>query len=176
MKSLSGSRAFVLGLLVAILFGALYYTHSDGSMVNGSGKPAPDITIQTAKGPVSLSSLKGKVVLLDFWATWCPPCRASIPIIESLYNKYKNQGFVVMGVAGSENDGGASLDSFIKDMGITYPTGVPDPPSSIQNYPTAGIPYVVLVDKNGTIRYTMDGYSPDEESDLSGKIQQLLSQ
>ncbi len=102
----------VLSLLFFLFF------HSAISQVN-LGEQAPEITLPDANGQmINLSSLRGKVVLIDFWASWCGPCRASIPGIVKLYKKYKDKGFIVLGV--SLDDKKNSWLKAIKHDKITY--------------------------------------------------------
>src|SRR5437016_8335720 len=97
-------------------------------------KPAPEIGVRTKAGSVKLSDLKGKVVLLDFWATWCGPCRMSIPGIERLYEKNHARGFEVLGISKDDNAAGPAIASFIKEMGMKYPAGLPITQESLSDY------------------------------------------
>ncbi|HXG22925.1 MAG TPA: TlpA disulfide reductase family protein [Chthonomonadales bacterium] len=137
--------------------------------------PAPELTIGTASGPTRLSSLKGKVVLIDFWATWCSPCRMSIPGVQRLYEKYRGQGFDVMGVA-IEHDDGSRVPEFVQAMGMTYPVGLPTSRQEIMDYSPDSLPMMVLVDKKGHIRWIQSGYGGGTEDLLEEKIQTLLKE
>ena len=109
-----------------------------------------DFKLSTPAGTqVKLSSYAGKVVLLNFWATWCPPCRNEIPSIEALYSKFKDKGFVVLGVDLQED--AQSVSIFTKRYGITYPV-VLDQTGQVGNeYGARGIPLSFLIDKRGRI-------------------------
>jgi thiol-disulfide isomerase/thioredoxin len=137
--------------------------------------PAPELTIGTASGPTRLSSLKGKVVLIDFWATWCGPCRMSIPAVQRLYEKYRGRGFDVMGVA-IEHDDGSNVPAFVKAMGMTYPVGLPTSRQEIIDYSPDSLPMMVLVDKKGHIRWIQSGYGGGTEELLEEKIRVLLGE
>jgi len=136
---------------------------------------ATDFGIKTTTGEVRLKEHKGKVVLLDFWATWCGPCRQSIPGIQRLYSKYKDQGFIVMGPA-MENDSGAKVAPFAKDMGITYPVGLPTKVEEIAPYRSESIPATVLIDRKGEIRWASIGYSEGTERLMGENIEILLKE
>ena len=169
-------RTLIVGALLIVAVAMLYFSYgSTDDSSAGSGKMAPEIGINSENGPMNLSQQKGKVVLLDFWATWCPPCRESIPIIDSLYRKYKSQGFTVMGVA-LERENDPNFFDKARSLGASYPVGLPISQESVANYPTQGIPYVALIDKQGRIRYTHDGYSPDEQSEFEKEINTLISE
>ena len=85
-----------------------------------SGDLAPDFTLKTLDGePVSLSDLRGQPVLINFWATWCGPCRIEMPLIEEMYQKYKDEGFVVLAVDIEESI--TVVQSFVNSMGLTFP-------------------------------------------------------
>jgi peroxiredoxin len=119
-----------------------------------AGKPAPDIVLPNPEGTnMTLSSLKGKVVLLDFWASWCRPCRANNPEVVSLYNQYKNQGFTVFSVSLDQNK--EAWVKAIKDDKLSWPYHV----SELRQwqgryneiYGIDAIPRTFLIDKNGII-------------------------
>ena len=87
----------------------------------GKTTPAPDFTLQSLEGQsVTLSSLRGKAVLLNFWATWCGPCKIETPWLVELQNQYGNQGLQVVGVA-MDDSGKDEIEKFAKDMGMNYP-------------------------------------------------------
>jgi thiol-disulfide isomerase/thioredoxin len=121
---------------------------------NTANEKAPDFTLNTPEGkPLSLSSLKGKVVLIDFWASWCRPCRAANPEIVALYTKYKTKKFTVLSV--SLDSDLESWKKAIASDGLIWPNHVSDlkqwdtPMTQLYNFNS--IPHTVLVDKNGII-------------------------
>jgi thiol-disulfide isomerase/thioredoxin len=123
---------------------------------------ASDFKLQDLNGKiVKLSDYKGKPVLLDFWATWCPPCRASIPGIEKLYKKYSGKGLVVLSISLDEGDWD-SVKSFSAEHGITYPVlkGSEDVSSQFQ---VRTIPMLVIINKEGKIVKRYLGYGDDDE-------------
>lgn len=120
----------------------------------GIGKPAPEIDLKTPDGKsIKLSSLKGKVVLLDFWASWCGPCRMEMPNVVAAYNKYKDKGFTVYSVS-LDKDANAWKNS-IKTLGMTWENQVSDLKfwqcEAAMRYGVNGIPAAFLLDKNGII-------------------------
>jgi thiol-disulfide isomerase/thioredoxin len=140
--------------------------------------PAIEIAIKAANDHdrvVSLSSLKGKVVLLDFWATWCGPCRISIPGIQKLYEKNHAKGFEVLGVS-SDQDASA-IPGFLREMNMTYPAGVPVSLDQVQYYVSGSIPQMVLVDRKGNISWAPPaGFSPQMEVELGERVESLLKE
>jgi len=132
---------------------------------------APDFSLQDLSGQhVRLADLKGKVVLVEFWATWCPPCRESIPVIERLHKTYGGKGLVTLGV--SLDDGGwEEVQSFASAHGITYRVLKGDDRVSA-SYMVRVIPMAVLVNKDGLIaRQYLGG---GDESGMERDIRALL--
>ena len=140
---------------------------------NSGNKMAPNIELKNPEGKViSLSSLKGKVVLIDFWASWCAPCRKEMPNVVKLYNQYKEKGFTVYSVSLDEDP--KAWEEAIKADGMTWPNHVSDlsgwKSPMPQLYGFQGIPYTVLVDKDGKILETgLRGKS------LEQKLKELFS-
>jgi thiol-disulfide isomerase/thioredoxin len=136
------------------------------------GSVAPDISLNTPEGKtIALSSLKGKVVLVDFWASWCRPCRAENPNVVRIYNAYKNKGFDVYSVSLDKDKN--SWVKAIGDDGLIWPSHVSDlgywQSSVVKQYNISGIPFTCLLDKEG--RIVAKGLRGDE---LEQKVIELL--
>jgi thiol-disulfide isomerase/thioredoxin len=136
-----------------------------------SADAAPDFTLQDMNGKtVSLSSFKGKVVIIDFWATWCPPCRAAIPGLERLYKAYNTKGLVVLGI--SVDEGGWDLvKEFETGLGVTYPVLKGTDDVSVK-YLVRSIPMLVITDRAGKVRKRFIGMMSEE--DLENEVKALL--
>jgi thiol-disulfide isomerase/thioredoxin len=134
---------------------------------------APEINLQGINGKaIKLSSLKGKVVLIDFWASWCAPCRQENPNVVRLYNQYKDKGFTVYSVSLDEDP--VAWKAAIKADGLVWPNHVSDllrwKSPVVQQYGIEGIPHTILIDKNGKIIGTgLRGES------LEQKLKEVLS-
>lgn len=123
------------------------------SLITFAGEPpsAPNWHLQNLEGkPVKLSDFRGKVVLLNFWATWCPPCREEIPDLISLQKQYGPRGLVVVGVAMDEG-GAAVVQPFVKKMGINYPVVAGDQKTADAYGGIEGIPTTFVIDRSGKV-------------------------
>ena len=135
------------------------------------GQPAPGFTGQDLEGnAISLSDFKGQVVVVNFWATWCGPCRNEIPHLEALYQRYKSKGVAVIGV-NAESDL-AAVKQFAA-ASISYPV-VLNSASQFQAYGVQGIPCTYYVDREGFVRYRDVGFGPGGEKHMESRIQELL--
>jgi thiol-disulfide isomerase/thioredoxin len=129
---------------------------------------APGFSVKSVSGDeISLEGLKGKVVLLDFWATWCGPCRQEMPAVKGIWKKYKDNQFVIIGIS-QDRDRGA-LDRYLKEEGITWPQILDGQGRISRTYGVRGIPHTVLIDQEGAVRAVgLRGGS------LSSKIGELI--
>jgi len=114
--------------------------------------PAPKLTLTDTQGDIhSLADYKRQVVLVNLWATWCPPCKEEMPVLEAYYNKYKDKGFIIIAV----NDGDPTPDvlQFVEDYGLTFPIWL-DPTyiATEQAFRTINLPSSFIIDRDGTIR------------------------
>jgi len=141
------------------------------AVVYAVGDRAVDFTIKTFDGgEFSLASHAGSPVLINFWASWCGPCRIEGPLMESLYKKYKDRGIVFVGVAIQDSEKGSR--AYLKEFGWTFPTG-PDSDGAIADaYAVMGIPKTVIIKRDGTVSYIQSGVMPEDY--LAGKIEEVL--
>jgi len=144
----------VLGLL-AWRFGPQLFAVTG---MGASDEPAPPFAVTTLDGTRILSdSLAGKVVLVNFWATWCPPCRLEMPGIERVWRDRRDAGFVVIGIATDET-GEAGVRAFVAERGVTYPIAMATPAVVRAFGGYRGLPTSILIDRDGRIRYRITGY------------------
>jgi peroxiredoxin len=138
--------------------------------------PAPGFTLKSREGKdISLASFKGQVVLLNFWATWCGPCREEMPKLEALYEKYNALGFTLVGVNVENNPDGAK--KWLEDNGpVTFPILLDTKNEVSKLYRVDTMPSTVLIAKDGTMRFVHHGYKPGYEGDYQNEVRQLLKE
>jgi cytochrome c biogenesis protein CcmG/thiol:disulfide interchange protein DsbE len=134
---------------------------------------APDFALSDLAGEqISLSELRGKVVLVNIWATWCPPCRAELPMIEAAHQRYGEQGFVVLAVNQAEER--ALVADFMRDHGLSFPVLLDSDAAVSRLYATQALPSSFFIDRQGVIRTLYRG--PLTQSVMTGTIEQLLAE
>jgi peroxiredoxin len=139
-----------------------------------SAKSAPSFTLQDLKGnQISLSDFKGKVVVLDFWATWCPPCVKEIPHFIELYKQYKDQGFAMVGIS-VDREGISVVKSFTRKYQINYPILMTDGQVQKAYGGIPSIPTTFVIDSAGNIRRKYVGYR--DKAVFEADIKALLAE
>jgi len=148
--------------------------NSSGAPADPNSVAAPTFALPGVDGKtLKLADYKGKVVLVDFWATWCGPCRRGIPDLQALYGQYKDKGFVVLGL--SVDRGGLDMvKKFVTANEIVYPMALADEETEEAYGGIAAIPTAFLIDQKGNIRKMYRGLHPKEE--LEKDVQALLAE
>ena len=152
----------------------ILYTGFAGDVLAKSAKnAAPDFTLKSQKNDnLKLSELRGKVVLINFWASWCGPCRQEMPVLDELYRHYRSLDFTILGVNVEQNSDDAK--SLLKDVPVTFPILFDTENKISKLYDVKGMPSTVLVDRDGNIRYVHMGYEPGVESEYQTQIRALI--
>ncbi len=137
---------------------------------------APDFTLPRLDNQqtVRLSDLRGKVVYVDFWASWCIPCALSLPALQQLHDNLAASGFEVLAINLDESP--QTARKFIHRFGVTYPILYDAEKTTPQRYQLAGMPTAFLVDRNGKLRVTHKGFRAGDQQKLQQQIQQLLQE
>jgi peroxiredoxin len=143
------------------------------ALAGPSGAPAPTFTLAARSGQeVSLSQYKGQVVMLNFWASWCGPCRQEMPLLESIYRKYNKMGFTMIGV-NVEPDSNAA-NEWLKATPVSFPI-LYDRDSKVSKlYDVSGMPSTVIIDRTGRLRVLHRGYKPGDENEYLDSIRTLI--
>jgi peroxiredoxin len=157
------------------LAGALPWSaQAAGTPAEGT-KPAPDFTLRSLEGQnLRLQEQRGKVVLLNFWATWCAPCREEMPHLNRLYEKYRASGFNLLGVNVDEdtrNTGGVA-----SKLGLKFPILLDGDKQVSKLYNLSSMPSTVLIDRDGRQRYLHKGYREGYEQTYEQQIRELLKE
>lgn len=135
--------------------------------------PAPNFTLTTTEGEtLTLGDLKGQVVLVNIWATWCPPCRAEMPTIQATYEQYRDQGFRVLAVNLQED--APTVAAFFRSYGLTFAAPLDADGAVSSTYRANVLPSSFFVDRRGVIRAVYRGPMP--RSVLDATVEQLLSE
>lgn len=135
------------------------------------GKPAPEFTLSDVDNrEVTLASLRGQAVLLDFWATWCEPCREASPHIQALHDRFKDKNLVVLGI--DTNEPAEKPRKYFADEKYTFRNLLGSGNDVVKNYGANSIPLVVLIDKDGIVRYVHRGWSSN--LDLTPEVKKLI--
>jgi thiol-disulfide isomerase/thioredoxin len=161
-KTLQSLRALLLAALVSV----------PALAVAPSG-PAPQFRLDSLAGsPVALEQFKGQVVMINFWASWCGPCRQEMPILEKLHAKYKPMGFTMIGV-NVEPDSQLAVD-WLKSTPVSFPILFDKKSEVSKLYHVAGMPATVIVDRKGNLRWLHHGYKPGDENAYLDQIRALV--
>jgi cytochrome c biogenesis protein CcmG, thiol:disulfide interchange protein DsbE len=176
--SKSTKASLVLAVLVTACTGGA--GEGGGPVVPSSGKhellnnPAPVFALESVngKGKIDLAQLKGKVVLVDFWATWCEPCKKSFPKLEELRVKYEQAGFVIVAV--SEDDEGNAVATFGTTHGAKFPLVWDREKNVAGKWKPPTMPSSFVVDKKGVVRFVHLGYHEGEEKEIETELKSLL--
>lgn len=141
----------VVGFLGILVWGMLNKQPITGlSGVTMVNRPAPDFSLTTFEGAkISMEDLRGKPVIINFWASWCPPCRIEAPLLERTWRAYKNRGLIFLGI--NIQDRKEDALSYIREFDVTYPNG-PDPTGEITiDYGVSGLPVTFFISRKGEV-------------------------
>lgn len=139
------------------------------------GQPAPDFALRSMKGsPVRLSEHLGEVVVINFWATWCGPCRQEMPLLDQLYGKYQRAGLILLSVNIDET--AAPAIEMAQTLEVSYPVLFDSRKEVSRAYEVSAMPVTVLVDRAGVVRYVSEGYKPGYEKRYTEKLRELLNE
>ncbi len=137
------------------------------------GQAAPDFALKSSTGEnLRLSEYRGDVVMINFWATWCGPCRQEMPLLDELYQRYSRVGFNLLGV--NIDDDSRRAMQMIEELGVNFPVLFDASKRVSELYDVDAMPVTVLVDREGTVRYVHQGYKPGYEDKYLTQIRTLL--
>ena len=137
------------------------------------GKAAPDFALKSSTGEnLRLSEYRGDVVMINFWATWCGPCRQEMPLLDELYTRYERLGFNLLGV--NIDDDSRLAMHMIEELGVSFPVLFDARNEVSRLYEVEAMPVTVLVDREGNVRYVHHGYKPGYEDKYLDQIRSLL--
>lgn len=160
-------KNLTLGLLVTVF--AATSLASSGL----EGQVAPDFALKSSTGEnLRLSEYRGNVVMINFWATWCGPCRQEMPLLDELYTRYERVGFSLLGV--NIDDDSRRAMQMIEDLGVSFPVLFDARKEVSKLYEVEAMPVTVLVDREGNVRHVHHGYKPGYEDKYLDQVRSLL--
>jgi peroxiredoxin len=139
------------------------------------GSVAPDFTLKSNSGKnLKLSEFRGQVVMINFWATWCAPCRQEMPLLNHIYEQYHKTGFTLLGV--NIDDKPESAKALAQQLGISFPVLFDTDKQISHRYDVDAMPSTVLIDRSGKVRYLHRGYRAGYETSYDTQVRELLKQ
>ena len=191
MTSLSNNKLIVkptrnsifIGLLILGVVWTLFSRNPvDNPSQNGSppsprqGFTAPDFSVDVlGGGQITLSGLRGQPVVLNVWATWCPPCRQEMPALEKIHNDFKEQGLVLIGMNLTSQDSEKTVAAFVQEYGLSFPVALDRDGTVQRKYKISGYPTTFFIDRDGIIRSVVVG-GPMSAALIQSKVEELFKE
>jgi peroxiredoxin len=171
MNTRSPARtAFALRIVACTVFAVIAGTASSAI---APATQAPDFTLHAMSGAnLRLKEQRGRVVMVNFWATWCAPCRQEMPQLNRLYEKYRTSGFVLLGV--NVDDDPSKASEVASKLGVTFPILLDADKTVSKLYDLSTMPSTVIIDRDGKVRYVHRGYLAGYEDNYEKQIRELL--
>lgn len=164
---MKGLKIILPGIILAI------FAASSLASSTLEGQSAPDFVLKSSTGTnLRLSEYRGDVVMINFWATWCGPCRQEMPLLDDLYGRYQRVGFTLLGV--NIDDDSRRAMKMIEELGVKFPVLFDESKDVSKLYAVEAMPVTVLVDREGTVRHVHHGYKPGYEEKYLTEIRALL--
>ncbi len=183
MQNLSQKQLPVLALLILLMSGAWIFISAPeaDALENSQSAPsvgflAPDFTLDTMDGDsITLSDLRGKAVIINLWASWCGPCRAEMPAMQNVYEKYRDKGFTILAVNATSQDSLSAAEAFVEELGLTYPILLDRDGQVSKLYNLRALPTTYFVAPDGSITEVVIG-GPMAEALLTIRAELLLAE
>ena len=157
--------------LLALVGSILAATSLAGSGL--TGQVAPDFALKSSAGEnLRLSEYRGNVVMVNFWATWCGPCRQEMPLLDELYARYERVGFSLLGV--NIDDDSRKAMNMVSELGVNFPVLFDARKEVSKLYQVDAMPVTVIIDREGNVRHVHQGYKPGYEDQYLDEIRSLL--
>jgi peroxiredoxin len=164
-------KVVMLGVLLVAMPG--FFAGSSLASSGLTGQEAPDFVLKSASGTnMRLSEYRGNVVMINFWATWCGPCRQEMPLLDDLYSRYERVGFSLLGV--NIDDDSSRAMQMAEELGVSFPVLFDERKEVSKLYQVEAMPVTVLVDREGKVRHVHLGYKPGYEEKYLTEIRSLL--
>lgn len=167
-------KRFSKHVFYAVLTCALMLASNASVQAKKLSGPAPSFALKSLDGKtVKLSDFKGQVVMINFWASWCGPCREEMPLLEELYSDYRKAGFVLLGITIDEDV--ADAEGFLKKSPVSFPI-LSDPKGEVADlYNNQAMPSSYFVDRRGNLAHLHKGYKPGDEKNYKSVIRKLIA-
>lgn len=161
-----------LAVAVAVSLGGCSSVRDEGPVL---GRAAPTYAASDLQGDsVDLADLEGKAVLLNFWATWCTPCREETPFLQRLYLARAKEGFVVLGASVDAASARADVEAFVREYGVTYPILLDPQMRGMDGYRVMGLPATFLIDRAGVLRWMRLGPVGEDDQEFLSALEAVL--
>jgi peroxiredoxin len=158
-----------------LLAGLVFSVFAASSLASSglAGQPAPDFALKSSTGEnLRLSEYRGDVVMINFWATWCGPCRQEMPLLDELYSRYQRVGFNLLGV--NIDDDSSRAMAMINELGVSFPVLFDARKEVSRLYEVDAMPVTIIVDREGNVRHVHQGYKPGYELKYLDQVRALL--
>ena len=166
-------RYLAAALAVCALVGAGASSATRATPTATAAKAAPDFALTLSDGrKLTLAQLRGQVVMINFWASWCGPCRTEMPLLDAMYKKYKALGFTLVAVNVEPNS--KEAQAFLHDVPVSFPIAFDNDSKLTKLFDVQGMPSSVIIDRKGNARVVHKGYRPGDENAYLDNIRALI--